>query len=889
MSVEAAQLAFAAELVVFLVAVAGVAVITLRPTLLASGSASQALLTLGFVALGGAAFLHGSLLVDAGDALVLGVRFVALALLAAGAFRALGGSVVVGCLWGAIVALGVAEVVTGAVDGDPVAASVLRGIGGLVLGVALFVASRRSIPARVAAGAAGSILLVVLAVSLALSTVVVDNVEEEALRRTSTRAEGEADEAGRAARDAILSARLAARLFSNSQNPAVVSPLIILAQHPDSPEGTAAASQLRAQLDGIADEFLLAGPLLAFVTDAAVVVPSTGLDSPSAQVEVSGSRIVREALDNRQERLAPMEVAGQALAAGASPVEVRTTDGVPTFVGVVFAAERLDDPYLTRRLERDPDLSLALVGRDGVLARAGPQPDDAVLLALAGDALDAEARSAGAPERLVDGRYVAARPVLAGTDSVFVVVASAPTTLLDRTQESLFRVLFVVALGAALVALLLAALVGERIGSGLRALAGVADRIRSGDLDASAPVGRHDELGQLGAAFDDMALSLRTMTGDLRQAAVDEERLRNRLEAVVAGMGEALLATDADGRVTDFNTAAEELLDLAAPAVRGRPVGEGPLAAALGETLAARLARPRLEAWTTTTSVGRPDGGEVPVAASGGVIRDANGDIAGAVVVLRDMRREAAVERMKTEFLSNISHELRTPLTPVKAYAGILATRDVPGDKARSFASEILTGADQLERVINQLVNFATVAAGDLDVRPEPTPVRQVLDDLVDRWARRLGDGHSIARRPIPRGTPNLLVDRRHLDQALDEVVGNAVKYSPGGGRITVAAEAASNGRGPAVALSVTDRGVGIPPERLDAIFEDFAQADGSSTRSFGGLGLGLALVRAIVDAHGGRLLATSVPDEGATFTLVLPAAPATKGARRVAGRERAR
>jgi signal transduction histidine kinase len=281
-----------------------------------------------------------------------------------------------------------------------------------------------------------------------------------------------------------------------------------------------------------------------------------------------------------------------------------------------------------------------------------------------------------------------------------------------------------------------------------------------------------------------------------------------------------------------------------------------------------RLSEPPTAPWAAEGVVTRPDGTEVPVAVSGAALRGAAGELAGSVAVVRDMRREREVDRMKTEFLSNISHEMKTPLTPIKGYAQMLATRDLPPARARNFAAEIVSGAHQLERVINQLVNFATMAAGRLEPRPEPLRPRAVLDDVVQRWAERVGEAHQVERR-VSRGTPDLLVDRRLLDLSLDELLDNAVKYSPEGGRVTVSA--ASDGNG-CVLVSVRDRGVGVPADRLGTIFGDFAQGDGSSTREFGGLGLGLPMVRHVAEAHGGELTCESTPGRGSTFTLRLPA-----------------
>lgn len=155
-----------------------------------------------------------------------------------------------------------------------------------------------------------------------------------------------------------------------------------------------------------------------------------------------------------------------------------------------------------------------------------------------------------------------------------------------------------------------------------------------------------------------------------------------------------------------------------------------------------------------------------------------------------------------------------------------------------------------------------------------------MLDSVVARWQDRVDDRHPITSR-VARSLPDLLGDRALLERCLDELVDNAVKFSPDGGPVNVTARLSDNqtngGDGPSVDISVRDHGIGIPADRLESIFEDFAQGDSSPTRMFGGLGLGLALVRRVVEAHQGELVCKTVPGKGSRFSMVLPIAPTAR------------
>jgi signal transduction histidine kinase len=292
-----------------------------------------------------------------------------------------------------------------------------------------------------------------------------------------------------------------------------------------------------------------------------------------------------------------------------------------------------------------------------------------------------------------------------------------------------------------------------------------------------------------------------------------------------------------------------------------------------GTDLAARLARPAEEPWGEVGTVVGGESGDVPVAVSAGTLRGPVGELAGQVVVIRDLRREHEVERMKTEFLSRIGHELRTPLTGIMGYADILLRREVPPERAREWHEEILQAGRRLLRIVEMLEFFASSGASRVLLRPEPLDTRALVHGLTASWSERLPDNVTLGRR-VARSTPMVMADRRWISMALDELIDNAVKFSPDGGRIVVGAGPAvtSNGGPPqSVDIFVADRGVGMSPEDSESVFTDFVQADGSDTRRFGGLGLGLAVVRRVVEGHGGEVHCRSEAGQGTTFTVTLP------------------
>jgi PAS domain S-box-containing protein len=874
---SSAQLSFAAELIAMLVAASGLVLVAGRRQLTHGRAYGRPVLAVAFAVLAGVALVHGALLVAANstrDPALL--RLGGGLLLAAGAsgwtggWRIRGGLIVGG-------GLNAASAVTVLVGGPSLATSVILVVANVAVAFALVATGERSIAARVAANAAATLLLVVVVLSVALSSVITSSVERQQLAAVQSRSAAQAADVMTLSDRALDAARLVAAglegYFSRPGRPTLA-------------EAAAGAAAGRP-----ADRSRISSPLTTMATfdngaTFAFLDGGTTITGRGAIPKGTGSTAVVRGLSCVQGQpgavghAAVVATAGGAAAVGAFAVCVT---GPVRQVGTILAVTSINAEYLAGIRSTAPSAALAVVGRGGIIAAVGVRPSREVV-----DVMRRRVGAgSGAVARIAGGRFVAGILVSSAagaTGPPVWLIASSSTASLASTRNSLMRTLFIIALGGTLLALVLAAATGDRITSGLRRLTRMVTDVGEGGSPSTwseADGGRspggpsprvgiagRDEVGVLATAFDAMVGAVDEKNTALRRAADDETRLRNRLEAVVAGMGDGLVAVDGRGRITDFNRAAERLTATSATSAVGalaREVivlsGEG----AVGLRRHLQLLDPT--PWSGLADLTRSDGSVVPLAVSAGAVRGPVGEELGTVLVLRDLRKEQEVERMKTEFLSRVGHELRTPLTGILGYAELLVRRDVPADVAGAWLAEILAAAKKELRIVRLLEFFAAWGAGRNVARFEPVDIGALVGAVTAGWAERLPAGDRITCQ-VQAGLPAVQVDREWLGLALDEIVDNAVKYSPARGVIEVRVTSAEEG---AVEIDVVDQGVGMTAEETARVFGAFEQADPSDTRRFGGLGLGLAAVGQIVADHGGRVRCRSVPGQGTTLSLWLP------------------
>ncbi|GAC1479502.1 MAG: hypothetical protein NVS1B12_16840 [Acidimicrobiales bacterium] len=866
----AAQGRFAAEFVAFLVAVGGLALVGLKPDLLSVQRWARALFAVGFSAIAAVSFLEGSLLVhDRANPGVLAARAVGVAVVAVATRAWAAGRRAQRLLLLGLVGMAVAVVLFGV--GAEIAGDATLVVAAAVVGIALRMASGRSIAARVAASSAAILLLVVLILAVSLSAVLSTTVRDDAGRRLDARAAIEADfiQTTQEANVSVVARNVALTFATNSFLLADTRRLVALPPN----EGQLDPKYLRNFTE--IQSYLAADQALAYINSSgheyAQAAPR-GFDQGVIGYAV-GSQGVREAFANATGgQTASVQSFGQsAFVVAVQRVALGRPDGGADYPTAIVAIQPLDNNYLAIRNKADTNVSLALVNRTAVLAQAGsPGPSTQLV------SFGARTLAADQPAALTTAahRLYSTRPLLSGTQPVAALVAATPDTVVTNVRDKLLRTLFILAMAGTLLALALAAYAGDRLSSGIRLLTLAAARIQGGDYTEPAGVKSEDEVGVLGAAFDAMASAISSQTAALQLAAEEETGLRNQLEAVVDGMGEALVAIDATGRVTLVNRAAEELLGRSLDTAIGRRVHEVLGAEAEdGSELTTRLLHPSPTRWSAVATVDAGLGARIPVAITASALRGPDNVVAGAVFVVRDLRPERQVERVKSEFLSRIGHELRTPLTGILGYAEILLRRPVPEPRARDMHQQIVDAGRRLYRVVQMLEFSAAAEAGRSLLRSEPLDVREVVSEVLDGWGPRLDEAHTISRR-VPKGLPPIRGDRRWLTMAIDELVDNAVKFSPAGGRVSVSAavvEMPGDPTSAALDISVVDRGLGMSEVEQRDAFADFVQGDSSDTRRFGGLGLGLSLVKRVAEAHGGRVVVESIPRKGSKFSIVIP------------------
>ena len=387
-------------------------------------------------------------------------------------------------------------------------------------------------------------------------------------------------------------------------------------------------------------------------------------------------------------------------------------------------------------------------------------------------------------------------------------------------------------------------------------------RIARGDYSRKVTVHGKDELGQLALTFNQLAEQI-----EETQDAMESER--NRLNSVLSHMSDGVVATDRRGKVITINDMALSLLGISKEAAIGQNILN------LLDIEKDYTLRKILES-TEELLIERNEsnyGDNKIIRVEFSMIRRESGFISGLVAVLHDVTEQEQNERDRREFVSNVSHELRTPLTSMRSYIETLsegAWQDQ--EMAPRFLKITLDETDRMIRMINDLLDLSRMDNDNLKLNIEMVNFNELVNFVLDRFDVIIANSEKKYRivREFTQRPLFVEVDTDRMIQVIDNIMNNAIKYSPDGGKITVRLMETHNN----VILSITDQGLGIPKKDISRIFERFYRVDKARARKQGGTGLGLAISKEVVKALGGTIWATSIENYGSTFYISLPYEP---------------
>ncbi|MGO4369749.1 cell wall metabolism sensor histidine kinase WalK [Paenibacillus sp. MCAF20] len=454
-----------------------------------------------------------------------------------------------------------------------------------------------------------------------------------------------------------------------------------------------------------------------------------------------------------------------------------------------------------------------------------------------------------------------AQPVVLNEKVVGAVYIVASMNDLYDTVNRVNQIFFsgtLIALGLTGV---LGVLLAHTITSPIQGLTKQAEAVAEGKFDFQVPVLGDDEIGRLSMAFNDMTIRLKDAL------SVNEEE-NEKLASILSNMSDGVVAADEHGKIIVWNRRALELLD-----VRSCEGYELPTLLGLSEQKLQELQQGRgqtllLDRGQDVEHLSDEEGDVLRVTFTPIHRRDKG--ITGTIAVLQDVTEQEKLEHSRRQFVANVSHELRTPLTTIKSYAealndGALEEREL----SSRFVGVISNETERMIRLVTDLLHLSRLDSNQAPLRRRQTNVHDMLDEVADRFSFQLRQKSIKATVRVDSGLQDAWLDRDQIDQVLDNLISNAIKYTLDGGKIELTArKQQSSGT---IAISVKDTGIGIPKKDLSRIFDRFYRVDKARSRNMGGTGLGLSIAREIVKAHGGSIALDSELNEGTTVTFTLP------------------
>ncbi|RKD68107.1 PAS/PAC sensor signal transduction histidine kinase [Sinobaca qinghaiensis] len=376
-----------------------------------------------------------------------------------------------------------------------------------------------------------------------------------------------------------------------------------------------------------------------------------------------------------------------------------------------------------------------------------------------------------------------------------------------------------------------------------------------GDFSRQVKVYGNDEIGQLAHSFNNLTLRL-------KESQSTTEGERKKLSSVLAHMTDGVIATDELGRIILMNNRAEQLLNLDQKDIIGTSLPE---ILHLSETITPSDLYDYSDSILLDFS---DDETDFLLEANFSVIRNEDGPVNGLITVLHDVTEQEKIENERREFVANVSHELRTPLTTLKSYMEALEDGAMQDEKlGPRFLKVTQNETERMIRLVNDLLQLSKMDSDDLRLNAETVDLGEVMHQIADRFEMVNKDKNIHFDRQFPSYPIYVDMDRDKMIQVFDNIISNAVKYSPDGGTITLQMVPKSRD----VDIEIIDEGLGIPKESQNKIFDRFYRVDKARARNLGGTGLGLAIAKELVHSHGGYIDVQSVWKKGTTIAVTLP------------------
>jgi two-component system phosphate regulon sensor histidine kinase PhoR len=456
--------------------------------------------------------------------------------------------------------------------------------------------------------------------------------------------------------------------------------------------------------------------------------------------------------------------------------------------------------------------------------------------------------------------YVAIPVMKKGVLSGFVRT-SATLEAIDARRASVRKGIALALVLPVLTALLLGLLLARGFTQPLIEMTDAARAVAAGEHNHRLHISRTDEIGGLAEA-------LNTMTQQLRSQIDIMAADRNKTLAILAGMVEGVVAVDREERVVHANAAAQAILGIDARTALGRRIWEVMRVVEVSDALGESMRQNRVR--VSEVRLPTPKKDQV-IQLTATPLRNGSDQIDGAVVVLHDVSELRQLESVRRDFVANISHELKTPLTAIR---GLVETLIDDGAMDRDthdrFIEKIRDQSSRLSNLVSDLLTLSRLESGPGGLRFEPMDLRDTVIESCRTQLHAAETKRVELSSAVPDSPVTIEGDAEAMRELVDNLVSNAIKYTPSGGRVNVHL-ATENG---SAVLEVADTGIGIPPEEQSRVFERFYRVDKARSRQMGGTGLGLSIVKHVALAHGGSVSLKSAAGRGSTFRVQLGLKP---------------